>query len=306
MTDAAANLKAFKATRKQIKGCLTRFSTYLSALSVPDVSIIELHQRLRKVSELWGSFNEAQSAIEELESEEANEPTHLLERDTFESRYFAVTVETLIERKSAAERAAHASRQINTTANTSSYRESTPASQASNISNEHLKLPRVMLPTLSGKYEEWIPFRNMFISMIHENLMPNVQKMQYLMSALTHEAKDIISSLEASDETYHEAWRMLKDRYNDDSLIIQKHVKAFFEQPMLTKESYFELRQLLDNVLKHVRAFKALKRSTYQWDDLLIHLVTNKMDPTTNKEWETIKRGEIPLSREVKYLHSIN
>jgi len=298
MTDAAANLKAFKATRKQIKGSLTRVSTYLAALSFPDVSIIELRQRLRKASELWGSFNEAQSAIEELEPEEANEPTHLLERDTFESRYFAVTVEleTLIERKSAAERAAHASRQINITANTSSYREGTPASQASNISNEHLKLLRVTLPTFSGKYEEWIPFRNMFISMIHENpMLPNVQKMQYLMSALTHEAKDIISSLEASDENYHEAWRMLKDRYNDDSLIIQKHVKALFEQPMLTKENYLELRQLLDNVLKHVRALKALKRPTYQWDDLLIHLVTSKMDPTTNKEWETtIKRGEIP------------
>lgn len=61
----------------------------------------------------------------------------------------------------------------------------------------------------------------MFISMIHENpILPNVQKTQYLMSILTHEAKDIISSLEALDENYHEAWRMLKDRYNDDSLII--------------------------------------------------------------------------------------
>lgn len=130
MTDAAANLKAFKATRKQIKGSLTRCSTYLATLSFPDVSIIELRQRLRKVSELWGSFNEAQSAIEELEPEEANEPIYLVERDMFESRYFAVTVEleTLIERKSVAERAAQAFRQINITANTSSYREGTPAS----------------------------------------------------------------------------------------------------------------------------------------------------------------------------------
>ncbi|XP_011859714.1 PREDICTED: uncharacterized protein LOC105557155 [Vollenhovia emeryi] len=132
--------------------------------------------------------------------------------------------------------------------------------------------------------------------MIHENTtLPNVQKMQYLLSALTHEAKDIISSLEASDANYSEAWKMLKDRYNDDSLIIQKHVKALFEQPMLTKENYFELRQLLDNMLKHIRALKALKRPTHQWDDLLIHLVTSRMDPITNKEWETtIKRGEMP------------
>lgn len=281
------------------RGSLTRVSTYLAALSVPDISIIELRQRLRKVSELWESFNETQSAIEELEPEEANElMIHLLEREreTFENRYFTVTVklETLIERKSAVERAAHASRQTNITANTSSYRE--PASQASNIPNEYLKLLRVTLPMFSGNYEELIPFRNIFISMIHENpMLPNVQKMQYLMSALTHEAKDVISSLEASDENYHETWRMFKDRYNDDSLIIQKHVKALFEQPMLTKENYLELRQLLDNVLKHVRALKAMKMPTYQWDDFLIHLVTSRLDPTTNKEWKTtIKRDEIP------------
>jgi len=64
---------------------------------------------------------------------------------------------------------------------------------------------------------------------------------------------------------------------------------------MLTKENYLELRQLLDNVLKYVWALKAMKMPIYQWDDLLIHLVTSRMDPTTNKEWETtIKRGEIP------------
>lgn len=66
-------------------------------------------------------------------------------------------------------------------------------------------------------------------------------------------------------------------------------------QQMLTKENYFELRQLLDNMLKHVRALKAMKRPTYQWDDLLIYLVSSRMDPITNKEWETtIKRSEIP------------
>lgn len=104
---------------------------------------------------------------------------------------------------------------MNITANISSYREGTSESQASNIPNEHLKLSRVTLPTFSRKYKEWISFRNMFISMIHENpptikILPNVQKMQYLMSTLAHEAKDIISSLEASDETIKRPGECLK------------------------------------------------------------------------------------------------
>lgn len=76
-------------------------------------------------------------------------------------------------------------------------------------------------------------------SMIHENQdLLSIQKMQYLFSALTEEAKDVISSLEASEKNYIEAWRMLKDRYDDDYLIIQKHIKALFEQPIIAKENH--------------------------------------------------------------------
>lgn len=88
--------------------------------------------------------------------------------------------------------------------------------------------------------------------------------MQYLISALTSEVKDVVSSLEASEENYIEAWRMLKDRYDGDSLIIQKHVKALFEQPVLGKENHLALKRLLDNILKHMCALKALKRPTAQ------------------------------------------
>jgi len=79
---------------------------------------------------------------------------------------------------------------------------------------------------------------------------------------MSGDTKEVISSLEASDEDYPKAWEMLKERYDDDSLIIQKHVRALFEQPVLLKENHLELWQLLDNVLKHLRALKALKRPT--------------------------------------------
>jgi len=37
---------------------------------------------------------------------------------------------------------------------------------------------------------------------------------------------------------------------------------------------------------EYVRALKALGRSTDQWGNLLIYLITSKLDVTTNKEWE--------------------
>lgn len=77
---------------------------------------------------------------------------------------------------------------------------------------------------------------------------------------------------------------MLKERYDDDSLIIQKHIKALFDQPVMTKENHLALQKLLNNIMKHLRTLKALKRPTEHWNDLMIHLVTSRLDSATSKK----------------------
>lgn len=119
--------------------------------------------------------------------------------------------------------------------------------------------------------------------------------MQYLMAALKGEALDIISSLEVSDENYPTAWEMLKDRYDDSSLLVQKHVRTLINLPVINKENHVLLRSMIDTVSKHLRTLKALKRPTEHWDDLMIHMVTNKLDQRTNRAWEAmLKKREIP------------
>ncbi|KYN00533.1 hypothetical protein ALC62_08691 [Cyphomyrmex costatus] len=88
-------------------------------------------------------------------------------------------------------------------------------------------------------------FRNMFKSMIDQNAtLPKVQKMQYLISALKGEAREVINFLEASEENYIEAWEMLLMRYDDPVLIIQKHIRALFELPAMVMESHSALQLL--------------------------------------------------------------
>lgn len=45
---------------------------------------------------------------------------------------------------------------------------------------------------------------------------------------------------------------MLNERYDNQRVIVQKHIKAIFEYPVLYNENHIELRQLLDTVLKHL------------------------------------------------------
>lgn len=61
--------------------------------------------------------------------------------------------------------------------------------------NDYLKLPRINLPVLSGKYDDWVPFKNIFTTMFHDHpTLPKVRgKMQYFI-AVKSETHDVISS----------------------------------------------------------------------------------------------------------------
>ncbi|XP_067216952.1 uncharacterized protein [Linepithema humile] len=159
-----------------------------------------------------------------------------------------------------------------------------------------LRLPKIELPTFSGGYEEWYTFHDTFQSLIHNvPTISSIQKFHYLRSALRGDAATVIQSLEVSAANYQEAWQMLTARYDNKRLIIQKHIKAIFELAIITKESHVALRALCDGVLKHVRALRALGRSTDQWGDLLVYIITSKLDTNTNKEWEnSLSEAEFP------------
>lgn len=176
-----ARLKSLRAKRAQIKSQCTRFRSYIDGVDVRNVPLVELRQRLQKFSELWEIFDATQAGIEELEIEPDSVAHHEEERVLFEERYFSITsdLDMMIEGKLEAMRSANPNQRPR------EFREGTPSTQGSNVPNDHLKLPRVNLPTFSGNFDEWMPFRNMFTSMIDQNVMlPSVQKMKYLLAAL--------------------------------------------------------------------------------------------------------------------------
>lgn len=204
MAEQSAKLKVMKGKRAQIKAQCTRFRTYLTNLNVSETSLIELRQRHEKFIENWQNFNDIQSSIEETEADEDSQYEHHEERTQFETKYFAITVdlETLIEGKQEATRLA-----TNLPADVSrNAQNTTNGAQGGSSTNDYLKLPRINLPVFSGKYDDWVPFKNIFTTMFHDHpTLPKVQKMQYLIAALKGEAHDIISSFETSEDNYDEA-----------------------------------------------------------------------------------------------------
>lgn len=157
-------------------------------------------------------------------------------------------------------------------------------------------MPKIELPVFSGSYDDWYFYQDTFEKLIHiNNSLSEIEKFHYLRSSLKGKAAEIIKSIETTTDNYNEAWAAIKERFDNKRWIIQKHIKAISDAPALSKENYINLRELLDTILKHLRALKAIKRPTETWDNLIIHIIVSKLDSSTSKAWETsIPDKEIP------------
>ena len=148
-------------------------------------------------------------------------------------------------------------------------------------------LPKLGLPSFSGTFDTWLSFRDIFTSMVHENSqVPPIFKFSYLKSCATGEAKEVIDSLQLSEGNYPIARKLLFDRYDNRKFIAENHVKVLFDIPSVSKK--FSVRLLLDNVLKHTRALRALNQPIEQWDLMLIHVIKLKLNNYSCEKWEEV------------------
>lgn len=154
-------------------------------------------------------------------------------------------------------------------------------------SSQHVKLPKITIPMFSGKYSEWITFRDLFISLIHKNgSLSDVQKLHYLKSYLVGEAEQLIRHTPISDVNYLQCWSQLEKRYNNKRYHANNILKRLFNQPSISSECSSGLKELLDTTTDCLNALQNLGIDVTTWDLIIIHIITNKFDVETRKEWE--------------------
>lgn len=261
----AEQTKALNIKRAQIKSKVTRFRTYLDSIEISrDIS--QLKQRLAKFEECWTDFELVQNEIE-LTNDSDLELSQ--EREIFENTYFELVAKA---------------EAFLATPSTSNVPNSFSTSDSNNI---QVKLPTIKLPTFSGKYEDWLQFSELFQSLIHANTSLSViQKFHYLKTSLQGQASSVIESLEISAANYDTAWALLKQRFENKRVIVNRHVTAIFYAEKIDRESGQALRHLLDNFNKHLRALETLGEPVDKWDTLIIHTIAKKLDFNTFRQWE--------------------
>ena len=172
---------------------------------------------------------------------------------------------------------------------------STPPSSPRRNPTPHIssvKLPPIDLPSFSGRYEDWSSFEDLFTATIDKNqTISAAQKLQYLKSSLKGDPSNLIKSFQVTDNNYQEAWNLLKERYDNVRDIIQSILQRLFKQPYLSKESVSGLQALIDTTNECVRSLAVLKRPVEHWDDMLVYIVSERMDPESRRQWALTLTG---------------
>ncbi|XP_066261326.1 uncharacterized protein [Euwallacea similis] len=266
-----------KTKRGIIKTKITRFRKFLEDPANKDKHY-QIRARLTGHELLWSEYGHIQDQIEV--SIQAGDRDAIAkesdERDSFESDYYELVglAEELIANTNNGNKSGQG---INVAAQ--------PNTQSNNVSMLK-QLPQISLPKFNGDLSKWINFRDSFDSLVNSQaLLSKIDKFNYLNNALEGEAARAIQSLGISETNYDHAWKKLRDRYENSEELILHHTRALFGLAPMTKNSYTDLRRLIDDAHNHLIALRSMGQAIGTWDSLLIHLIYKKVDDEARSSW---------------------
>ena len=138
-----------------------------------------------------------------------------------------------------------------------------------------VKLPKLEIPSFSGEKLKWAEFWDSFEAAVHLNTsLSEVEKLNYLISKLSGEAKDSVSGIQLSNENYQVAVELLKERYGDKQAVVTSHYTELINLKPAPNNPK-GLRKMYNDVEKYLRSLQALEQDTDQ--DLFISMITSKL-----------------------------
>ena len=150
------------------------------------------------------------------------------------------------------------------------------------------------IPSFNGENLKWTEFLDSFEASIHENsTLSDIEKLSYLMSKLTGEAKSSVSGILLSNENYAVTVELLKERYGDTQAVVSSHYTELInlKSALNTPKG---LRSLYNQIEKHLTSLKALEQDINQ--DIFISMITSKLPKDVLFQLEVQKGARAKLT----------
>ncbi|GFV14646.1 uncharacterized protein TNCV_2586191 [Trichonephila clavipes] len=173
-------------------------------------------------------------------------------------------------------------------------------------SNADFRLPKLNIPVFSGKFEERINFKDLFVTAVHsQTSLGNIQKFQYFKGLLSDEPASLIKHIPLSNESYEEAWGKLIDRYDKKKQIVYALIETFLDQKGISQVNMTNLRNLVDTSDDVLRGLKELGTEATNRDPWLIQILMQKLDTETKRLW-SVKTAEKDFPTLKEFLEFLN
>ena len=138
-------------------------------------------------------------------------------------------------------------------------------------------LPRINLPTFDGRYSEWAPFHDLFVSLvIKDTSLSNVDRFHYLRGCLKDEAADLIRNIKTTESNFERAWTALQERFQNKRRLLRSHLAKLTDLQPVKKESSAELKRLYYATWDVVEALADMGRPDPT--DWIVHLTVERLD----------------------------
>jgi hypothetical protein len=123
-----------------------------------------------------------------------------------------------------------------------------------------VKLPKLVLKTFDGKYEDWQSWIECYKTSVHNNnQLGDIEKFTYLKSLVVGSAERCIAGLSLTEKNYSEALMILEKRFGRTELIISAHIKSLIAVPNVDNNGNTKsLRHLYDEFEVRTRSLKKL------------------------------------------------
>ncbi|XP_055618639.1 uncharacterized protein LOC129763518 [Toxorhynchites rutilus septentrionalis] len=290
-------MKVLVHQRGAVKGKLTRVKSALRHSfeepnpNIMNIHFLQLHQKT--VEHCYREYNDFQNKIYELPLSDERRAEQIEKYVEFESLYNDMVIQLSMLMGQATKTAVTTEAPLLASTSADVYQK--PIQQFVVPAQPYLPPLQVPLPTFDGSYEKWYSFKSMFTTVMDRYQQEDpALKLYHLRNCLVGQAAGIIDQDLVNNNDYEAAWMVLKQRFEDKRIIIDKHVEKLFNLPRVGQENATNMRKMIDTCTKNVEALRNLDLPIAGLgEQMLVNLITEKMDKKLRVAWEARQKKDV-------------
>ena len=151
-------------------------------------------------------------------------------------------------------------------------------------------LPKLKLTEFSGDPLEWPEWSGLFDVVVHQKPISDTEKMQYLKTSLTGQAKAAILGMGFSSQSYYHAWDIICKKYGRSVVIVNAQIKKIHTHPPIRHGDSTSIVRFANVVTIVVNTLTQLGYTSDLEAEAGLSSTTRKLSPQLREQWLQYKQ----------------